>query len=76
MSVSDQVASQLEISRKELLDLTFRNPLLNYRPLKARGAEIIEVKAAAVYQTLVHAGKKLPLLASDQGDGMQDRTEQ
>ncbi len=28
--------------RKELLDFGMRNPLLNYRPLKARGAEIFD----------------------------------
>lgn len=36
----DQIAEQLESARRDLLDLTLRNPLLKYRPLKAKGLEI------------------------------------
>ena len=33
---STTVAARLSTSRKELLDLTFRNPLLHYKPLQNR----------------------------------------
>ena len=34
----DPVAARLDADRKALLDLSLRNPLLNYRP-RARGLE-------------------------------------
>ncbi len=33
------VRAAIETSRKELLDLGLRNPLLNYRPSRARGVQ-------------------------------------
>ena len=41
MPSETEVRARLENSRKELLDLSLRNPLLNYRPLSARGVEIV-----------------------------------
>ncbi len=40
MSASTSVAAQLDRSRRDLLDLTLRNPLLNFRPSKTRGLTI------------------------------------
>jgi hypothetical protein len=34
----DKISSVIEASRDELLDLGLRNPLLNYRPSKARAS--------------------------------------
>jgi very-short-patch-repair endonuclease len=56
---SADIRAKLESSRKELLDLTFRNPLLNYRPLKARGVEVIGADPRLVFAALVRDGKKL-----------------
>ncbi len=56
---SAAAAAHLEAARKDLLDLTFRNPLLNYRLLKARGLEVIETSPTEIYQSLVKGGKKL-----------------
>lgn len=56
MSVSvdgHRIASQLENARKDLLDLTLRNPLLNYRTLKAKGAEILHSSTCDVFRNLV-----------------------
>ena len=36
----DPVAARLDADRKALLDLSLRNPLLNYRP-RARGLEVV-----------------------------------
>jgi hypothetical protein len=52
------IASQLEIARKQLLDLGLRNPLLNYRLLKARGVEIVNELPTEVFRTLVTQGKQ------------------
>jgi len=40
MPTGDTVRTKLEGDRKDLLDLSLRNPLLNYRP-RARGLEFV-----------------------------------
>ena len=45
--VNKSILAQIEEARKELLDLSLRNPLLNYRPLRARGLEVVGVKCGA-----------------------------
>ncbi|HEY1112990.1 MAG TPA: DUF3320 domain-containing protein [Chitinophagaceae bacterium] len=51
------ILSKLEASRKELLDLSLHNPLLNYRPLASRGLTISEERSAHVYDLLVRQAK-------------------
>ena len=53
------ILSKLEASRKELLDLSLHNPLLNYRPLSSRGLTIINERSADVYDLLVRQAKTL-----------------
>ena len=53
------ILSRLEASRKELLDLSLHNPLLNYRPLSSRGVTMSEERAAEVYDLLVREAKSL-----------------
>ena len=47
------IAERLEVSRRELLDLGMRNPLLNYRLLRARGLEVVDEIPAQVFRLLV-----------------------
>ena len=47
------IAGQLNQSRKELLDLTLRNSLLNFRPSKTRGLKIIDEIPREVFGILV-----------------------
>ena len=47
------VRQKLEAARKDLLDLGLRNTLLNYRPLKSRGIQIVGEKPAEVHRILV-----------------------
>lgn len=54
---------KLEASRRELLDLTLRNALLNYRVLKSRGVEVVDGDPAAILQKLVREGTRLPFVA-------------
>ena len=35
--IAEIVAERVERARKDLLDLTLKNPLLNYRPRRASG---------------------------------------
>ena len=60
---STTVAARLSASRRELLDLTFRNPLLNYRSFRAQGVDVVEADAQAVFSALVHDGKRLSFRA-------------
>ena len=55
--VNKSILAQIEEARKELLDLSLRNPLLNYRPLRARGLEVVGESAVQVFGTLVSEGK-------------------
>jgi very-short-patch-repair endonuclease len=57
--MADPVAERLLASRIELLDLSFRNPLLNHRPSARRGVEIVDEASTQVFQALVVDG--LPL---------------
>jgi hypothetical protein len=45
--------------RKDLLDFGMRNPLLNFRPLKTRGVEVLPSNGAAIFEALVTDGQAL-----------------
>lgn len=59
-----EILSKLEASRKELLDLGLRNPLLHYRPSKVRGIQVVQESAASVYDILVQQGKPMTFAAA------------
>ncbi len=58
MANGDAVEMRLEADRKGLLDLTLRNPLLNYRP-RARGLEVVGESPAALFRILVREGRAM-----------------
>ena len=66
---SETIRTRLEASRRELLDLGLRNPLLNYRPMRAKGVEIVGESAAQVFDVLVVQGKVMSFLADDTKTG-------
>ncbi|MGH7890291.1 MAG: DUF4011 domain-containing protein, partial [Thermodesulfobacteriota bacterium] len=49
----NNVEKQLEEARRNLLDLTPRNRLLNFRPTKARTLRIIDEIPREIYDILV-----------------------
>ncbi|MBW7455986.1 DUF4011 domain-containing protein, partial [Paenibacillus sepulcri] len=57
---------KLELARQELLDLGLRNPLLNYRTLKARGLDIVQEKPEDLYRLMVEEKRKLTFLAASE----------
>lgn len=61
--MSESILNKLEASRKELLDLGLRNPLLNYKKPMARGLQIVQEQAAGVYDILVAQGKAMRFVA-------------
>ena len=61
----NSTSSKLEAARRELLDLSLRNPLLHYRPLKSRGVEVVNELPAEIYRILVKEGKAMSFLPID-----------
>jgi hypothetical protein len=59
-----RIASVIETSREELLDLGLRNPLLNYRPSRARGVEVVDELPAEVFRVLVRERKAMSFKAA------------
>jgi len=57
--VAEAVRRKLEESRIELLDLSLKNPFLNYRPLKSKGIEIVNEQSVEIYKILVKEEKSL-----------------
>src|SRR5947207_10430958 len=55
----DPVTTRLKSSRVDLLDLSLRNPLLNYRPSTRRGLEVIDEKSGQLFSHLVVEGSAL-----------------
>ena len=56
------VASKLETARQDLLDLTLRNTLLNHRPLRAKGIEVIDEIPREVFRILIEEEKTMSFL--------------
>ena len=62
--MNESIRARLESSRKELLDLGLRNPLLNYKTPKGKGLQIVHEKAESIYEILVRQGKAMTFLAA------------
>lgn len=62
MNAKSSMSKKLNLARQELLDLGLRNPLLNYRTLKARGLEIMSEKSSEVFRNLVLDKRKMTFL--------------
>lgn len=62
LATEDKVKAKLDIARRELLDLSLFNKLLNYRPLKTKGTEIIDESPVEVYRILVSEGRSMSFL--------------
>jgi very-short-patch-repair endonuclease/DNA polymerase III delta prime subunit len=57
--MSENILRKLESSRKELLDFSLRNPLINYKLSKARGVQIIKENPSVIFDLLVRQGKSM-----------------
>src|SRR5215217_7662137 len=70
----DTISLHIEAGRKDLLDLGLRNPLLNYRPSRARGVEVVDELPPEVFRVLVRERKSMTFKAApeesdaEQGD--------
>ncbi len=64
----NSIVDKIERTRTELLDLSLRNPLLNYRPLRSRGVEVVDEIPSAVFDFLVHRARPMSFLARQDED--------
>src|SRR3974390_2306497 len=62
------LTSSLDHARRDLLDLGLRNTLLNFRPLRAKGVEVIDELPVEVFRLLVREERRLTFLPG-QNDG-------
>lgn len=69
------INARLDAARHELLDLGLRNPLLNYRPLLARGVEVVDERPFSLYQHLVSKGEAFSFLAAETDSDTENDTE-
>ena len=67
-AVDSSIASEIDRSRIELLDLSLRNPLINYRTLRARGVEVVGADPDAVFRTLVSGSRKMSFAPLEEKD--------
>ena len=62
------IAAQIDSERRNLLDLTLRNPSLNYRLMRARGVEASEASPPDVFDALVKNGAAVTFLPKPDDD--------
>jgi len=65
---AETILERLELARRDLLDLGLRNPLLNYRLLKARGLEFSVSEPQAVYDRLVSNGLRVSFISAPKSE--------
>ena len=56
---NSSIASEIDKSRRELLDLSNRNPLISYRTLRARGVEVVGADPDVVFSALVSSSRRM-----------------
>ncbi|MEM8860779.1 MAG: DUF4011 domain-containing protein [Chloroflexota bacterium] len=66
---SSPTQNTLSTLRKELLDLGLRNPLLNFRTMKARGIQLSSRDCFQLYANLVGSGKAFTFTTAQQSAG-------
>ena len=68
MNIS-RIEREIHGARQKLLDLTFRNRLLNHRPTRARTLRIVDELPRETYDTLVLRGKPMHFLPKEPTEG-------
>ncbi len=60
--------NKLENERKELLDKTLKNPLLNYKLVNTHGIRFFEGKSSVIYNSIINKKYKLIFLPSEKNN--------
>ena len=69
MTEAASVRNELEKSRRDVLDLSLRNPLLNFRPSKRRGLEVVDEISRELFRILVGGERVMYFLPAPEGEG-------
>ena len=67
MTEAASVRNEIEKSRRDVLDLTLRNPLLNFRPTKRRGIEVVDERSRELFRILVRGERVMYFLPAAEG---------
>ena len=67
------VAQKLEESRRDVLDLTLRNSLLNFRPSRRLGLPVVDELSREVFRILVRSGRVMYFLPAPEQTGQSNR---
>ncbi|HET6569271.1 MAG TPA: DUF4011 domain-containing protein, partial [Rhodothermales bacterium] len=62
------IAGQINEARRELLDLSLRNPLINYRRLKGKGVQVVDEVPSEVFRILVKEDKGMHFVGVEEAD--------
>lgn len=63
----DPIDRALEESRRDVLDLSLRNPLLSFRPSKRRGLEVVDELSQELFKILVSGYRTMHFLPVAEG---------
>ena len=60
--------AEIEKSRRDVLDLSLRNPLLNFRPSKRRGVQVVDELSREVFRIVVEGERVMYFLPVPEGE--------
>ena len=66
--VPPTIPHEIEKSRKDVLDLSLRNPLLNFRPTKRRGVQVTDELSRELFRLLVQGERVMYFLPAREGE--------
>ncbi|MEX2411371.1 MAG: DUF3320 domain-containing protein [Candidatus Paceibacterota bacterium] len=75
-SIDLELREKLEKARKELLDLGFRNHLINYRELKSKGVQVLDELSEQLYDILVLKNRVMYFLSDPSKDQKNSKDEE
>ena len=70
MPATPSIQSDLDKSRRDVLDLSLRNPLLNFRPSKRRGVHVVDELSRELFAILVENGRVMYFRPAPDGHGL------
>ena len=65
--MATSIPLEIEKSRRDILDLSLRNPLLNFRPSKRRGLAVVDELSRELFRILVRGQRAMYFLPASEG---------
>ena len=69
------IRDEIEKSRRDVLDLSLRNQLLNFRPSKRRGVEVMDERSHQLFSILVRGPRIMYFLPAPAGQALTDHVD-